>query len=100
MERLIGLISRRGQKKANELAMIEAMNFFLKMHEGRMQDEHGITWYVRETGNALKAVNDLIREAGFLMKYHSAFSKAYADRAACIEEKIFNKKDAKGENCC
>ena len=63
-----------------------------------MQDRHGITWYVRETGNALKAVNDLIREAGFLMKYHSAFSKAYADRA--VEEKIFNKKkkrNAKGK---
>ena len=87
------------RKKATELAMIEAMNFFLKMHQGdKLQDyQANKTYYIRDTGNSIKAMNDLIRHAGFLLKYHTAFAKVYADVAACTERKIFKKKDSKGK---
>tara|TARA_B100000925_G_C22008560_1_gene474910 strand:+ start:2382 stop:4172 length:1791 start_codon:yes stop_codon:yes gene_type:complete len=93
-------VFREGKdRKANELAMTEAMNFFLKMHEGhRLYDpKNGLTYYWRDTGNAINAMNALIRNAGFLLKYHSAFANVYANRAACIENKIFKKEDAQGK---
>jgi len=93
-------VLRNGKdKKANELAMVEAMSLYLKMHEGHklVDQKANRTYYFRDTGNAINAMNELIRHAGFLLKYHSAFAKVYADRAACIENKIFKKVDASGK---
>ena len=97
-EQLRQNIKRAREAKATELAINEALMFFLRFHQGSIMDQgknNGEFYFMRDNTNGQRYIKKLIRHAAFLLKYHSTFAVAYAERAACLQRKFFDNPDEK-----